>query len=339
MTNARIWSAFLVLALLVLVSCKKELSFEEGVPQPPPNTAEGTLNGAPGSCANFEVLGAYGQGLAFDTSNKVNVELNISTAGSWFVFTDTVNGMWFSGTGSVAVAGITLASLKASGTPLNPGTFTFNANFKGSRCSFVVTVYPTATATTGDYFPTTAGSWWTYQSSDPAAAPDDTLYQLSTGITATVPGLNSFSLFTNEVPGFKDSSFYRKNSGDYIQFGDLDVSGLADLPVVAEWIFLKDNVAKGAQWLSSEQNATSGGVPLKMRLQNEIVAKGVNVVLDNKVYANVIKVRTRQQVQLLPPTWQDAVEFESWFAKGIGLINVAVESPIYGYKVVKYSVK
>lgn len=334
--SSAIW---ILLMCWVMTACTKELSLEQGGPQVPSNTSEGNLEGAPGACANFGIIGAFGQGLPLDTAfNQVTVEVNFSKEGTWFIFTDTVNGMWFRGAGAVTNLGVTTLTLQGYGTPLNPGDYSFTADYKGARCSFVITVYQTAVANGADYFPITAGSWWTYLSNDPAAGPADTAYQLSTGIIGSIPGGNSYNLFTMTVPGFKDSSYYRKNGNDYFQFGDLDLTGLADGPVVAEWNFLKDNVAVGTQWLSAEQTAIVSSLPVKVRLQFEIVARNVPVLLDNKVYANTIKVKTTQQVQLAPPAWQDAVQFEAWYARGIGLINIAAPAPEYGYRVIKHSV-
>lgn len=328
----------IALCMMLLVSCAKELSLEEGE-FVPGNTSEGTLSGAPGACANITVLGAYGQGLGLDTGqNKLQVEVNFTKEGSWYIYTDTVNGFYFSGFGTVAAAGITTVELKGGGIPANPGTFNLTVKYKGSTCVTSITVYQTANASSGDYFPMTANSWWTYIASDPAATPGDTAYQLSTGLTGTLPGGATYNLFTTTIPGSKDSSFYRKSGGDYFQFGDLDVTGSTDAPVLAEWIFLKDNVAMGTLWQSSEQTAMVSGVPIKIRMQFELLAKDVNVLVDNKVYAKTIKVKNTLQAQLTAPSWTNVVSYESWFAKGIGLINVVLPAPDYGYKVLKYSV-
>jgi hypothetical protein len=168
----------------------------------------------------------------------------------------------------------------------------------------------------------------------------DTAYTFSTGITGTIAVTgNTYNLFTTEVSPFKDSSFYRKSGGDYFEFGDLDVIGATDLPVLAEWTFLKDNVAQGTQWFSPESAAIVGGVPVKIRTKFVLKEKDVNVVLDNKVYAKTIKVEATQQVQLTAAApFTDLLTYESWFSKGIGLINVAAPAPIYGYRVVKYQV-
>ncbi|HSC53605.1 MAG TPA: hypothetical protein VLC98_08300 [Phnomibacter sp.] len=328
-----------VLLAFTWVGCQKELSDESGS-APPSNDASGVLNGSPGTCANFVLNGAYTQGLAVDTANYVTVEMNFTTTGGYVVKSDTVNGVSFTGSGTVNAAGIVAVKMLAAGTPLNPGAFTYTVNFKGSSCSFTLNAFQQAVATTGDYFPMTANSWWTYMANDPAATPTDTAYTLSTGMTGTISITgNTYNLFTTEVKPDKDSSFYRKTGGDYIEFGDLDVLGITDLPVLTEWIFLKDNVAKGTQWMSPEAAGVSGTAQVKIRIKYEILEKDVNVVLDGKVYAKTIKVKNTQQVQTTAGgPFTDVESFETWFSKGIGLINVVVAAPIYGYRVVKYKV-
>jgi hypothetical protein len=185
----------------------------------------------------------------------------------------------------------------------------------------------------------TANSWWTYIFTDPAATPADTLYQLSTGQSATLTGGGTFNLFTIQDPSFKDSSWYRKAGSDYFQLGDLDLAGAADLPVIGEWIFLKDNVPAGSSWNSAEGTGSISGAPVKIRIKFDLLEKDVNALVGNRVFANTIKVRVTQQGQLAGATsWADVITYETWFAKGVGLINLVAAAPVYGFRVLKYTV-
>lgn len=330
-----------LLLALVWVGCSKELSTETGA-RPPGNNAEGILEGTPGACANIELHGVYGQRLDSDTSHYILVDLNFSRAGDYIIHTDTVNGVFFADTGSVAVTGIAQLKLQAFGTPLNPGSFNYNVRFKTSVCSFTLEVYPVVAATSGDYFPTTANSWWNYISNNPTAAPSDTLRSIATGTTLAQPITGkTYDVFRNVYldGSVVDSSYYRKTPGDYFSFGDLDLLGITDLPVEGEWVFLKDNVNVGTSWNSAEYVAVISGQPVKMRLKLELLSKNVNAIVDGKIYRNVMKVRTTVQVQLtaLAP-FTDAVSLESWYAKGIGLINLAAPSPVYGYRLQRFAV-
>jgi hypothetical protein len=278
----------------------------------------------------------YGQGISLDTSNKLVVEMDFTKAGSYVVTTDTINGMYFADTGNVSATGLTFIALKGRGQPLNPGTFSYKVSFKGSVCTVLVDVYQVAPAGSGDYFPTTGGNNWTYISSDPAAAPTDTALQVSTGLTGTILG-NTYSLFVTKVDTDLDSSYYRKGGGEYRQFGDIDVSGIASNFVLGDYIFLKDTASVGSTWESPTLVAIISSQNVNMRLQFTILERNVNVLIGNRVFQNVIKVRTIQQIQA-GTTWQNVVSYESWYARGIGLINVAVAAPVYGYQVLKYTV-
>jgi hypothetical protein len=335
----RSWVPVLVMAL-VLGACSKELSFEEegNVFDPTGGTSEGTLSGAPGACANILVNGVYGQGLTMDTSNRIVVDINFTKAGTYAITTDTVNGMFFAASGTVAATGISKITLYGDGVALNPGQFTLQVKFKTSVCSFVVPVYAVAQAGSGDYFPTTTNSHWTYFSSDPSAAPNDTANQRSSGVTVNRAG-QSYNVFLLTVPGFPaDSSFFRKSNGEYFEYADMDVAGIADDEVLGEYAFLKDNVNAGTQWFGPEANAVVSGIGLKMRLRLVLTEKNVKVLVDNKVYINTIKVQVTQQVQATPGVYSDLLTYETWFAKGIGLIRVAAPAPAYGYTVQKYTV-
>ncbi|WP_416439165.1 hypothetical protein [Phnomibacter sp. MR] len=323
-----------LLAAFVWVGCSKELSLESGAP-PAGNNAVGTLVGAPGACANITLAGVYGQAIASDTSDYLLVDLDFTTAGDFIISTDTVNGMFFADTGSVANTGIAQLKLQAFGSPLNPGVFNYTVKFKGSSCTFSLEVFPVVTSTGNDYFPTSLNSWWNYISNDPAAAPSDTVRSIATGTTITLAATGrQYDIFQNVYhTAVTDTSLYRKAPGEYFAYDDIDQFGLADTVIAGEWIFLKDNVAAGTSWFSPEVNTTAASVPVKMRLKMDITQRNVDAAVDNKVYRNVIKVRTTQQVQATAVApFVDVVSFESWYARGIGLIQVAAPSPFFGYR-------
>lgn len=334
-----------ILTLLMLATlwlgCSKELSTETGA-KPPGNNAEGILDGAPGACANIELQGVYGQRIDSDTSHYILVDVNFSKAGDYIIQTDTINGLFFADTGSVSFTGVAQLKLQAFGAPLNPGTFNYNVRFKTSMCSFTLDVYQVVTATGTDYFPTTANSWWNYISNDPAAGPADTVRSIATGTTLTqaLTG-KAYDVFRDVylTGSVVDSSYYRKTPGDYFSFGDLDVFGGTDLPVEGEWVFLKETVNVGASWNSAEYVAVLAGQPVKMRLKMELIGKNVDVNVGNKIFRNVMQVRTTVQFQLTAAApFTDSLSLESWYAKGIGLINVMAPSPYYGYRLQQFVV-
>jgi hypothetical protein len=80
--------------------------------------AVGTLGSTAGACTSFILNGTYQQGVAFNTGNTVQVQVNITTPGSYQINTDSVNGVRFSGSGIFPTTGIKNVTLTGTGTPV-----------------------------------------------------------------------------------------------------------------------------------------------------------------------------------------------------------------------------
>lgn len=325
----------------LLAGCEKELSYEsfEQGNVVGEGTAVGVFSGAPGSCANLQVIGLAGVGIALTDSNRIQVEINFSVVGSYFISTDTVSGMYFSKAGFATATGPQNVVLTGHGVPLVEGFVPFKVKFKGSECTFDLQVYPVAIATNADYFPTTPNSFWKYRSSDPLATSADTLRSVSTNLTATNTATgDTYNVFTAAyTPTIIDTQYYRKGSGLYHQFSSIDFAGVASNNVFDDFTFLKDNVPVASTWESDALAATVGGASVSMKLSFQIMQKDVNLILNNMLYRNVIKVRT-VQLTGVGTAFTPVISFESWYARGIGLINVVVAAPVYGYFVTQYKV-
>ncbi|MES2645676.1 MAG: hypothetical protein V4717_02285 [Bacteroidota bacterium] len=331
---------FISLFISVLfTSCEKEYSLEDkggsGVIIGG-GTSMGTLGGSPGECANAVDSGVILAGTALTADNRITIEMNFTQIGTYYISTDTVNGIYFSKNGIVNATGPTQIVLTGSGKPTVAGVYSFIVSFKGSTCSFDVTAFDLPPVVTGDYFPTTAASYWSYISSDPAAATDDTLRNTATSVTYTLNS-NQFTLFKSQAGVDTDSLFFSKSNGEYHQFGDLDLAGTASNVVAADYIFLKDNVAAGTEWFSPEGDATINSATVKIRLKFTIAAKDVTASIGTTAFNNVIKVTTSQQAQSAAG-WSTILTFESWYARGIGLIKLVAPTPFYGYEIKSYQV-
>ncbi len=105
----------------------------------PPGTGPAifTLAGAPGSCTTPSISGSYIAGSALGSGNTVVLNVNVTAAGSYNVSTTTVNGIIFSGTGTVATGAQTI-TLTGSGTPTAAGTNSFPVTVGGSTCNFEI---------------------------------------------------------------------------------------------------------------------------------------------------------------------------------------------------------
>lgn len=130
----------LLTGLILLYSCQKEVSFEngEGI------SSEGTLQSdVTGDCLPKEVGGSYEAGVALvGTSNTIEVQVNVLKTGTYLIYTDTVNGYYFRGTGNFTATGVNTVTLQGNGTPLLDGINNFTVKYGTSECIIAVTVLP-----------------------------------------------------------------------------------------------------------------------------------------------------------------------------------------------------
>jgi hypothetical protein len=89
------------------------------------------------TCNSTAVSGSYVVGTLLTTSNKVVVEVNVSSAGAYTITSNTMNGMTFSKTGVFSGTGIQNVTLTGNGTPVAAGTDNFTVGT--AACPFSVT--------------------------------------------------------------------------------------------------------------------------------------------------------------------------------------------------------
>lgn len=105
--------------------------------------AKFNFSGAPGNCLPVTVGGIYHVGSALDNSNKVTLQVDVLTTGSYIIATDMQDGFSFFATGSFSTLGIQNLVMQASYTdPFVAGDFTFTPQPNISTCRFKVTVLP-----------------------------------------------------------------------------------------------------------------------------------------------------------------------------------------------------
>jgi hypothetical protein len=163
-----------------------------------------TLDGAPANaCTSYIVAGTYMQGIAATAANTVKLNVTVTTAGSYSITTNSLNGISFSGSGVLALGAQTI-TLTASGAPTTQGTFNYKPNVT-STCGFDITVAPPPSPAV-----------YTLKGSPAACAPMMVhgLYYTSTALNATntvdvdvdVSSPGSYTLSTNTVNGIKFSA-------------------------------------------------------------------------------------------------------------------------------------
>src|SRR5258705_5865670 len=107
-----------------------------------------TLTGAPGNCGTPTINGVYAKDVPLTAANTVQLNVNVTVAGTYNVTTTATNGMTFSGTGTLATGPQTI-TLTGTGTPFNTGAISIPVTAGASTCSFVINVITAVTGTLG----------------------------------------------------------------------------------------------------------------------------------------------------------------------------------------------
>ncbi len=281
------------------------------------NTSAGTLGATAGACTPVTLAGTYLQGKAFNDSNTVQIQVNVTTVGTYNIATSAVNGVSFSKTGTFTTTGLQNILLAGTGTPLNAGVQNFTITYGASTCNFPITFLP-GTVNSQDYFPTTVNSNWAYGLE--SGSTSDSILNMAIAGTYTFSG-NDYTAFTSDdIPpsGTPDTAFYRKTAGDYFEYIDLTNIFQFDAPVRGEYTFLKDNVGAGTSFQSQTFSGTIVGIPVTGYIQTTITEAGVAATVGSLTFPDVIKVTYDYYISALPGT--PVASEEKWFARGVGLI-------------------
>jgi hypothetical protein len=134
----------LLSTVLLFNSCQKEVSFENNA-----NTSVGLLQSdVTGDCLPKTVNGIYEAGTALvGTNNYLEVEVDVSVAGTYTITTDTVNGIHFRGTGTFSTTGLNTVRLAGVGKPTAAGISIYTVKYAGlSECAIAVTTLPAGAA-------------------------------------------------------------------------------------------------------------------------------------------------------------------------------------------------
>jgi len=125
---------FLLTALMI--ACQKERSFENGNGTP----SDGSLqSGITGDCLGSAVGGTYKKDTVLSPTNYVDVNVDVNTAGSYVISSDTVNGFFFRASGTFSTAGANAVRLQGNGKPLAAGTNIFTVTYDSTQCTFSIT--------------------------------------------------------------------------------------------------------------------------------------------------------------------------------------------------------
>ncbi|HEY0433701.1 MAG TPA: hypothetical protein VGC95_07510, partial [Chitinophagaceae bacterium] len=105
------------------------------------NTSQGSLQSiTTGDCLGSIVGGTYKQDTLLNTSNYVDVQVQVTKTGTYVVSTDTINGFFFKATGNFQTIGLDTVRLQANGTPQSSGSNIFTVSYDSTQCTFTVPV-------------------------------------------------------------------------------------------------------------------------------------------------------------------------------------------------------
>ncbi|GAB4092933.1 hypothetical protein [Flaviaesturariibacter terrae] len=295
----------------------------------PVTVIAGTGGGGGGGCGT--VNGAYTVGTAMTAANTFTSNAHTYTAtGSYTVrVTPTAPGLSAStATVTVTTAGSTPSiSVPLSGTPTTAGSFAVNIDFgDGSTCSTSMTVLPSGTTPSGDYFPVSANSYWTYN--DPGG---DTVV-VRNDASGTLGNGQTYRFFRfSDASGVYDTAYFRKETG--IAYQGADANKLFDgtnlvfaAGTVLEMPIVKNSLSANETWYSNAYNATVGGAPVQVRVVFKCVTNNASLSLNGQTFNNVYQVSSGFEWN--PGTgWQafpSSPDYRTqWFAPGVGIIQEA----------------
>ena len=315
----------IVLAGIIFsAGCQKEFGIESG---PGQGTATGSLKNESGDCIPVTVSGKYTKDSALTDSNFIVVQVNFSTPGTYKIFTDTSNGFSFQASGATKDSGLQSIRLAGAGTPILEEPTVFVVAFDTSVCMFSINVTDSAVATpvtSGDYFPTTDSSNWTYINGSTSDS-----FNVRAETTDRNFGSNFRIFVTSYGSGNSDSSYYRKKDGLYYTYSNFNEFGLYDtVEKKVEYIFLKDNLPEDSTWESPELKATLNSVDGKAKIRFTIEAKDIQKSIGATTFDSVIQVT--QEYMFAPSStgvYEAKVTADFYYAKNIGFIKAEASDP------------
>ena len=321
------------MGMFLFLACQKEFSEDTGIL--PGVSATGTLKDTLNDCKPIVISGTYYADSSLKDSNYVTVQVNVASAGAYKIYSDTVSGFSFIDSGYFFTTGLKDVKLKGTGKPLAAGTEDFLVTFGNSICLFSITVNAgtpgggTPQPRISDYFPTTTNSFWEY-------ALDVFTQTLRYTVQPANVSINNLSYrhFEISANGSEDSLFFRKESGNYFEYGDIDPIGSLDsVGEYIDYIFLKDNVPVNSTWESGVINAKANGSNStgKAKAQFNIVAKDVQKTINGVPVDSVIQVQRSILFQSSgSTTFQNLGSYEFFYAKNRGLLLVTGNLPLSG---------
>ena len=312
------------------MACQKETSFETG--KGFGGVAEGSLWDSSGNCQTAVVNGVYQPGTALTDSNYIWITIVTTTPGSYVVFTDTANGMWFRDSGYFINPGPHTIKLKGYGVPLLALVTNVIIQYNASFCVCAITPVGAVPASTADYFPTTTGSNWSYKNA--VGSSTDTIYVSAIDKLAFISG-NVYSELVQKVGNATDTLYVRKSNGSYYQYGRFLTGS-----TVTEYTFLQDNLPVNSIWETPDLTASTIGSSYQFKVRFTITAKDISTTINGNALDSVITVKQDIMLKVATNNYQTLYTSSSSYAKKIGMVEYvsSTDTPAFDYQITRWKV-
>lgn len=201
-----------------------------------PDKAVYTFIESNGNCNNNVVHGYYKAGKPVSVADSVSIQVNVRSAGTYELQTQTVNGMSFAAKGLFKSVGIQTINLHGTGTPKRGGAFMFPVIINNSSCTFSVVVgYRSADTTMYYRFVADGKIFSGYLDSaylgHQKLATDD-LYTLSAGTLLSAATDTIFTLNISRVNNYISTGTYHS-----ALFGSEDFAGGIDFSTRSSFLY------------------------------------------------------------------------------------------------------
>jgi hypothetical protein len=205
---------FVACCSIVLVTCKKEYSYEGGAPTTVPgnitsDSAEFSLQGSPGKCLFSLPAGSFIVGNSI-SANTVTISVNVVKPGVYNISTDTLDNIYFSASGRFSTTGFQNVLLKGHGSPDTALNLRFTPSLLTSHCDFPLSILPAGAlaiyvieSNYGSANPCTYQLSGIYHKGNPVSVAN------TVRINVTAISLGSFAIATETVNGIR---FYYSGS-------------------------------------------------------------------------------------------------------------------------------
>ena len=128
------FSAIVCCICLLLVGCQKENPDTPAEPK-----AIFTIAPLSSGCSDI-IIGSFFTGEAITGTDSIRVKVDVLETGAWSYRSDTINGISFSGGGTINNTGLQYISAAPKGTPVLPGNFVYAFKSDTSQVNVYVSV-------------------------------------------------------------------------------------------------------------------------------------------------------------------------------------------------------